>query len=158
MTGRSRFNKITIDIDSIHGVHVGNTFRSVLSDFPIPCPSKNQDRSQLVQKNHHHIGTIPFHHRRSFFVLDGHGDTLCLRIVRSKRKSIGFFKTPSLTNALFSLKLSFHFVKHPTYNVLWLLVITCRKHCYKFQSNALVENVTLVGVDVVPSVGVQNLG
>ena len=55
MTDRSVFNYITIDIDGVYGVHVGNAFRSILSDFPIPCFSKTQDRSQLVRKSHHHI-------------------------------------------------------------------------------------------------------
>ena len=55
MTDRSVFDYITIDIDGVDGVHVGNAFRSVLSDFSIPRLSKTQDRSQLVRKSHYHI-------------------------------------------------------------------------------------------------------
>ena len=76
MTNRSVFDNISIDIDGVHGVYVGNACRSVLSDFPIPNLSKTQNRSQLLGKSHCHIrlrGTITIDRRRSFFVLDGHG-------------------------------------------------------------------------------------
>ena len=46
------------------------------SNVPIPRFSKMQDRSQLVQKSHHHIWlhlTITFHHRCFCFVSNGHG-------------------------------------------------------------------------------------
>ena len=165
MTDCSVLNNVTVDIDSIYGVHVGNAFRSVFSDIPIPCLSKIQDRSQLVQKSHHHIQlhvtfTFPFHHRSSIFVLDGHGGTLRLRIVSEIKDEVDWFRQNSFADQCFvsSLKLSFHLVKHLKHNVLWMLVMTCWKHCYKFQSTALVENVTLVGVNVVPTVGTQNLG
>ena len=85
---------------------------------------------------------------------------MCLRIVSEIKKKVDWLRQNSFADKRFVsiLKLSSHFLKYPTHDILRLLIITCWKHCYKFQSTALVENVTLVGVDVIPSVGVQNLG
>ena len=140
------------------------TLSKVNSGFPDTMSLENPRQSQLVRKSHHHIRlhitfTFPFHHRCSIFMLDRHSSKLRLRIVNEIKEKIDWFRQNSFADQCFvsSLKLSFHFMKYLTRNVLGLLIITCRKHCYKFQSTALVENVTLVGVDVVPSVEILNL-
>ena len=130
MINCSVLDNVAIDVDGIHGVYVGNACRSVLSDFWIILLLKTQERSQLLEKSHRHIrlhGTFAFHRRCSVFVLNGHGGTLRLRIVGKIKEKIDWLRLNSFADQRFvsSLKLSFHFVKYLTHDVLWLLVIVC---------------------------------